>query len=41
VGKSCEVVVLAFDPEHLGFTPDVWQTTGSDPYQTRTLLLSE
>ena len=41
VGKSCEVVVLALDPEHADFTPEVWQTTGPDPYQARSLILSE
>ena len=41
VGKACEVVVLAFDPQHLDINPDVWQTSGPDPYQSRTLILSE
>lgn len=26
LGKSCEVVVLGFDPKNLEFKPDVWLT---------------
>jgi hypothetical protein len=41
IGKPCEVVVLAFDPQHLDFKPDIWQTTGPDPYQSQILILAE
>ncbi len=41
VGKSCELVVMGFDPKQLDFIPDVWQTTGADPYQSKTLILSK
>ena len=41
LGKNCEVVVLAFDPKNLNFKPDVWQTAGPDPWQAKTLVLSE
>jgi len=39
LGKKCEVVVLAFDPENLAFTPDVWQTSYPTPYIKKTLIL--
>ncbi|MFK7911413.1 MAG: hypothetical protein AB8F34_12555, partial [Akkermansiaceae bacterium] len=39
LGKKCEVVVLAFDPENLDFTPDVWQTSYPTPYVKKTLIL--
>jgi hypothetical protein len=41
VGKQCEVVVLGLDAEHLDFTPEVWQTVSADPWQSKTLILSE
>ncbi|MBM4156510.1 MAG: hypothetical protein FJ221_16000 [Lentisphaerae bacterium] len=41
LGKPCEIVVLAFDPKNLDFTPDVWLTAHPVPYQERTLTLSE
>jgi hypothetical protein len=41
LGKACEVVVLAFDPKNLEFTPDVWVTAYPAPYQVKTLTLSE
>lgn len=40
LGKPCEMVVPAFDPKNLDFKPDVWQTTGPDPYQSKRLILS-
>lgn len=40
-GKPCEIVVLAFDSQHLDFTPDVWLTAYPIPYQEKTLTLSE
>ena len=41
VGKPCELVVLAFDPENLGFTPDLWLTAYPIPFQEKTLILTE
>jgi hypothetical protein len=41
LGKTCEVVVLAFDPKNLEFKPDVWLTAYPVPYQAKTLTLSE
>ncbi|MHC1767043.1 MAG: hypothetical protein AB9869_22535 [Verrucomicrobiia bacterium] len=40
-GKTCEVVVLGFDPKNLEFRPDVWLTAYPVPYQAKTLTLSE
>ncbi|MEJ6573368.1 MAG: hypothetical protein QNL39_15405 [Akkermansiaceae bacterium] len=39
VGKKCEVVILAFDPENLDFTPDVWQASYPTPFVKKTLIL--
>jgi hypothetical protein len=41
LGKACEVVVLAFDPQNLEFRPDVWVTAYPIPQQAKTLTLSE
>ncbi|HNQ90261.1 MAG TPA: FAD-dependent oxidoreductase [Verrucomicrobiota bacterium] len=41
LGKGCEVVVLAFDPKNLEFSPDVWLTASPVPYQEKALPLSE
>ncbi len=41
LGKTCEVVVLGFDPKNLEFKPDVWLTAYPAPYQVKTLTLSE
>lgn len=41
IGKKCEVVVLGMDAKALDFTPDVWLTAYPNPYQQKTLILSE
>jgi hypothetical protein len=41
VGKSCEVFVLALDPENANFTPDVWLTAHPVPLQSKMLTLAE
>jgi hypothetical protein len=41
IGKPCELIVLALDPKHTDFKPDVWQTTGPEPWRKKTIVLSE
>ncbi len=39
VGRELEVVVLAGDPEHLSFRPELWLTAEEAPATRRTLIL--
>ncbi|WP_404308674.1 hypothetical protein [Neorhodopirellula lusitana] len=41
IGKKCELVVLGYDAENLGFQPDLWLTSYPIPFQQKTLVLSE